>query len=62
MSADAHLDDSSGAEPTRRDFLLLVATALGVVGTASALRPFIDSLEPAADTIAAGAQSTLICQ
>jgi ubiquinol-cytochrome c reductase iron-sulfur subunit len=39
----------------RRDFLVLVAGALGVVGTVSALWPFIDSLEPSADTLAAGA-------
>jgi ubiquinol-cytochrome c reductase iron-sulfur subunit len=39
----------------RRDFLLLTAGALGVVGFASVLWPFIDSLEPAADTLAAGA-------
>lgn len=44
-----------GAETPRRDFLLLVAGALGGVGLVSALWPFVDSLEPAADTIAAGA-------
>ena len=50
-----HLDKPAAVDPTRRDFLLLVTGALGVVGIASALWPFIDSLEPAADTIAAGA-------
>jgi ubiquinol-cytochrome c reductase iron-sulfur subunit len=44
-----------GPEAERRDFLLLVAGALGAVGAASALWPFISSLEPAADTLAAGA-------
>ena len=39
----------------RRDFLTLVAGSIAVVGAASALWPFIDSLEPAADTLAAGA-------
>ncbi len=39
----------------RRDFLLLAAGALGAVGVVSTIWPFIDSLEPAADTIAAGA-------
>ena len=55
MTSDAHLDKPGRTEPTRRDFLLLVADALGVVGTLSALWPCIDSLEPAADTLAAGA-------
>jgi Rieske Fe-S protein len=43
-----------GAETPRRDFLLLVAGALGGVGLVSALWPFVDTLEPAEDTIAAG--------
>lgn len=37
---------------TRRDFLLYATTAVGVVGTGLALWPFIDSLNPAADTLA----------
>jgi len=37
---------------TRRDFLTLTATALGGVGLATALWPFIDSLNPAKDTLA----------
>src|SRR5581483_2990725 len=48
-------DDAAGAPEPRRDFLLLLTGALGAVGLASALWPFVDSLEPAADTIAAGA-------
>jgi ubiquinol-cytochrome c reductase iron-sulfur subunit len=45
-----------GADPgTRRDFLVLAAGALGAVGAACAIWPFIDSLNPAADTLAAGA-------
>jgi ubiquinol-cytochrome c reductase iron-sulfur subunit len=40
----------------RRDFLVLAAGALSVVGAAVSVWPFIDSLNPAADTIAAGAQ------
>ena len=43
------------AEVLRRDFLVLMAGALGAVGAASALWPFVASLNPAADTIAAGA-------
>ncbi len=35
---------------TRRDFLFHAATAVGVAGAAVAVWPFIDSLNPAADT------------
>ena len=34
---------------TRRDFLYLTATAMGVVGTAAVAWPIIDSMNPAAD-------------
>jgi ubiquinol-cytochrome c reductase iron-sulfur subunit len=37
---------------TRRDFLTLTASALGAVGLATAIWPFIDSLNPAKDTLA----------
>jgi ubiquinol-cytochrome c reductase iron-sulfur subunit len=37
---------------TRRDFLTLTASALGIVGAAAAIWPFIDSLNPAKDTLA----------
>src|SRR5687768_10910689 len=37
---------------TRRDFLALTAVAMGGVGTAIFAWPFIDSLNPAADTLA----------
>src|ERR1700746_3711357 len=37
---------------TRRDFLILTATAIGVVGAATTIWPFIDSLNPARDTLA----------
>jgi ubiquinol-cytochrome c reductase iron-sulfur subunit len=37
---------------TRRDFLILTAGALGAIGTAVAVWPFIDSLNPARDTLA----------
>lgn len=43
-------------EPTRRDFLLLTAGAVGTVGTAYFAWPFIDSMNPAADILA---QSTV---
>jgi ubiquinol-cytochrome c reductase iron-sulfur subunit len=37
---------------TRRDFLLIATSAVGVVGAALAAWPFIDSMNPAADTLA----------
>ncbi len=37
---------------TRRDFLLYATTAVGVAGTAMAIWPFIDSMNPAADVLA----------
>jgi ubiquinol-cytochrome c reductase iron-sulfur subunit len=37
---------------TRRDFLILTAGALGGIGAACAIWPFIDSLNPARDTLA----------
>lgn len=37
---------------TRRDFLTLASAALGAVGTAAAVWPLIDSMNPAADTLA----------
>jgi ubiquinol-cytochrome c reductase iron-sulfur subunit len=37
---------------TRRDFLALAATAFAGIGAAMALWPFIDSMNPAADTLA----------
>jgi ubiquinol-cytochrome c reductase iron-sulfur subunit len=37
---------------TRRDFLLIATSTVGVVGAALAAWPFIDSMNPAADTLA----------
>ncbi len=37
---------------TRRDFLILTAGALGGIGAVCAIWPFIDSLNPARDTLA----------
>ena len=50
MTDAAH--DSGG---TRRDFLVLAASAMGAVGAASVAVPLISSMEPARDTLAAGA-------
>ncbi|MGH7073028.1 MAG: ubiquinol-cytochrome c reductase iron-sulfur subunit [Stellaceae bacterium] len=47
---------SGGHErPTRRDFLSIAGTAIAGIGLASALWPLIDSMNPAKDTLAAGA-------
>ena len=43
---------ASGDGTTRRDFLYLATGAVGVVGAASAAWPFIDSMNPARDTLA----------
>jgi ubiquinol-cytochrome c reductase iron-sulfur subunit len=44
-------ENSTDAAPTsRRDFLLHATTAVGVTGAAVAVWPFVDSLNPAADT------------
>jgi len=47
--------DANHGGGSRRDFLMLSAGALGGIGAAIAIWPFIDSLNPAGDTIAAGA-------
>src|SRR5437016_1278930 len=40
---------------TRRDFLLLAASALGAVGAGAVAWPLVSSMNPARDTLAAGA-------
>jgi ubiquinol-cytochrome c reductase iron-sulfur subunit len=50
-TADSHISDSHDGG-TRRDFLILSASALGLVGAAITVWPFIDTLNPAADTLA----------
>ncbi len=39
-------------EKTRRDFLIVTTSAVGAVGAALAAWPFIDQMNPAADTLA----------
>lgn len=39
---------------TRRDMLHVATVGIGAVGTAVAVWPFVDSMNPAADTLAAG--------
>ncbi len=45
--------DSKSKPKTRRDFLILASGAMGGIGAASFVLPFIDSMNPAADTLAA---------
>lgn len=47
MSGNAEIDDQ-----TRRDFLLWSTVAVGAAGAAMAVWPFIDQMNPAADTLA----------
>jgi ubiquinol-cytochrome c reductase iron-sulfur subunit len=55
MVSSTGIDGGAGGGETRRDFLVLVAGAMTAIGAASAVWPFIDSLNPSADVIAAGA-------
>ena len=41
-----------GDGATRRDFLFIATGALGAVGTAAAIWPFLNNMNPAADTLA----------
>lgn len=54
MSNAGEADAPQAEEPgeTRRDFLYLTAGAMGAVGTAVAIWPLIDSMNPAADALA----------
>ncbi|MBB4285232.1 ubiquinol-cytochrome c reductase iron-sulfur subunit [Roseospira goensis] len=51
MSQAAH-PAGNGEGSSRRDFLLYATGAMGAVGTALALWPFIDSMNPAKDVMA----------
>jgi ubiquinol-cytochrome c reductase iron-sulfur subunit len=46
-------EDKKEPQKTRRDFLILATGAMGAVGTASFLYPFIRSMSPAHDVLAA---------
>jgi len=45
-------ETASSDEKTRRDFLLLSTVAVGAVGSGLAVWPLVDSMNPAADTLA----------
>jgi ubiquinol-cytochrome c reductase iron-sulfur subunit len=46
--------DQTTEEPTRRDFIYIVAGGAAAIGGALTLWPFIDQMNPAADTLALG--------
>src|SRR5271168_726869 len=52
--ADLAQHDVSGAHAgeTRRDFLIVTATAIGALSVATTIWTFVDSLNPARDTLA----------
>ena len=49
-------------EQTRRDFLIWSTAAVGAIGTAIAVWPFIDQMNPAADTLALASTEVDISQ
>ncbi len=48
----ATVPEDNGDGKTRRDFLLIAAGTMGAVGAAMTIWPFINSMNPAADTLA----------
>jgi ubiquinol-cytochrome c reductase iron-sulfur subunit len=55
MSRQSEIEGLGHQTEGRRDFLILVASAVGGVAVVSALWPLVDSLNPSADVVAAGA-------
>ena len=51
-AAAATAADDGSMDEGRRDFLYMATGAMGAVGLAAAVWPFIDSMNPAADTLA----------
>ena len=50
MESKSNAQTAPADEPTRRDFLLYSTSAMAAAGAAAAAWPFIDSMNPAADT------------
>ncbi len=48
--SDATAEAHEGTETTRRDFIYIAAGAVTAVGTAATIWPFVDQMNPAADT------------
>ncbi len=55
MANTSTFDTQGTAEPSRRDFLYIATGAVGVVGAASVVWPFVSQMLPDAQTIAEGA-------
>ena len=51
-TANAAASASEQDDKSRRDFLIVATSVVGAVGTGLAVWPFIDSMNPAADTLA----------
>ncbi|OAB55830.1 ubiquinol-cytochrome c reductase iron-sulfur subunit [Leptolyngbya valderiana BDU 20041] len=49
---DVNSNPETGSEPSRRDFIHIAAIGATAVGGAFAIWPFIDQMNPAADTLA----------
>jgi ubiquinol-cytochrome c reductase iron-sulfur subunit len=52
MATTTKAEGAEVDEPTRRDFLYIMTAATGAVGTAAAVWPLIDQMNPSADTLA----------
>ena len=50
--ATASIPAGGHGDPTRRDFLMVATGALGAIGVVATAWPFINNLNPAADTLA----------
>jgi ubiquinol-cytochrome c reductase iron-sulfur subunit len=50
--ASSSIPAGGHGEPTRRDFLMVATGAMGAVGAVAVAWPFINNLNPAADTLA----------
>ena len=51
-SVEAGGEHGHGEGQTRRDFLILATTAVGAIGAAAAIWPFIEQMNPSADVLA----------
>jgi ubiquinol-cytochrome c reductase iron-sulfur subunit len=50
--ASSSIPAGGHGDPTRRDFLMVATGAMGAVGAIAVAWPFINNLNPAADTLA----------
>lgn len=52
MTDTQTIDAGDDSDKSRRDFLIIATSTVGAVGTGLAIWPFVDSMNPAADTLA----------